>query len=203
MNDPRQRIVRIKRIDEDKRIVYAEVYAPYVLDTYGEFMVPEDIETMAHRFMRLDLNNVIDTNHDNVPNGSFPVESFIARSNDPDFTEGAWVMGVKIASDDMWTKVLNGDINGYSFEAMVKLVEFDLSVDVVRDHWGATTTLRGVDHEHVFFVQVNEKGRILRGWTDEAPDGHVHEIKHGTATEKSGPDNHAHRFELGAAIMEA
>jgi hypothetical protein len=198
--EARNRIVRIKRVDEDKRIVYAEVYAPYVLDTYGEFMVPEDIETMAHRFMCLDLREVIDTNHDNVPNGSFPVESFIARDNDPDFTEGAWVLGVKIVSDEVWDKIVRGDLNGYSFEAMVKLVEYDLDVQVVRDHFGETATLRGVDHEHMFFVQVNEKGRVVRGYTSEGPDGHVHDIKHGTATEKAGADNHAHRFELGVVM---
>jgi hypothetical protein len=68
--------VPIKKTDGEKQIVYGEVYAPYVLDTYGEFMTPEDIETMAHRFMQLDLTKVIDTQHDNQPNGSFPVESF-------------------------------------------------------------------------------------------------------------------------------
>jgi hypothetical protein len=200
MNEARSRIVRIKRVDADKQIVYAEVYAPYVLDTYGEFMVPEDIEIMAHRFMRLDLNNVIDTNHDNVPNGSFPVESFIARDDDPDFTPGAWVLGVKIVEQEIWDKVVRGELNGYSFEAMVSLVEWDLDVQVVRDHFGETTTLRGVDHEHMFFVQVNEKGRVVKGWTSEAPDGHTHDIRHGTVTEKAGADNHAHRFELGAVI---
>jgi hypothetical protein len=64
--------VPIKKTDGEKQIVYGEVYAPYILDTYGEFMTPEDIEVMAHRFMQLDLSKVIDTQHDNQPNGSFP-----------------------------------------------------------------------------------------------------------------------------------
>lgn len=193
-NEHRSKICRIKRIDQDKQIVYAEVYAPYVLDTYGEFMVPEDIETMAHRFMRLKLDEVIDTNHDNVPNGSYPVESFLARDNDPDFTEGSWVLGVKIADDAVWQKVLRGELNGYSFEAMVNLVEYDMTVSVVRDHWGSTKTLRGVDHEHIFFVQVDEKGRVVKGYTSEGPDGHVHVIRHGTVTEEA--EGHSHRFDL-------
>ncbi|MGH8562760.1 MAG: XkdF-like putative serine protease domain-containing protein [Gammaproteobacteria bacterium] len=40
--------VRIKRVDEAKRIVFGEVYTPNLLDTYSDFMSAEDIELMAH-----------------------------------------------------------------------------------------------------------------------------------------------------------
>lgn len=82
-------------------------------------MTAEDIKKLAHRALKLDLAVIIDTQHDNVPNGSYPVESFIARSGDPDYTEGAWVMGVKVPDDATWEKVLKGELNGFSFEAMV------------------------------------------------------------------------------------
>ena len=190
------RLCPIRRIDADKQIVFAEVYAPYVLDTYGEFMLPDDIETMAHRFMGLDLSQVIDTNHDNVPNGSRPVESFIARADDPDFTEGAWVLGVYIPEVAVWSSVIKGDLNCYSFEAMVRPVNYITKVATVRDHVTATKAEKHVDHEHMVFFQIDDRGLIRRGITSKAPDGHFHTINRASFTEKSGTDGHSHRYDL-------
>lgn len=197
MTETRTMTAMVRRTDVDRRIVYAEVYAPNTLDTYGEFMLPEHVEEMAHKFMSLDLANVIDTNHDNVPNGSYPIESYIARADDPDYAEGAWVLGVKIPTEEIWDAVIRGDLNGFSFEARVNLVEYDVEVSVIRDHIGETRTIKGVDHEHLFLVQVNDKGLVVRGKTSPGPDGHVHMITHATMTQKT--DNHSHRFDLFAA----
>lgn len=192
--EKREHVVRIKNIDEAKRIVYGEVYAPFQLDSHGEFMLPEDIEAIAHRFMSLDLSSVIDTNHDNVPNGSYPVESFIARADDKDYTPGAWVLGVKVPDDVVWGKVLRGDLNGYSFQAMVKPQEMEVVYAVLRDHVGETEKEKDDGHTHSYFVQLDEEGRVVGGWTSAGPDGHVHKIIHGTATSKEA--GHAHRFFL-------
>ena len=194
MTEARTMTAMIRRTDADRRIVYAEVYAPNTLDTYGEFMLPEHVEEMAHKFMSLDLANVIDTNHDNVPNGSYPIESFIARAGDTDYTEGSWVLGVKIPTEEIWDAVIRGDLNGFSFEAMVNLVEYDVEVSVIRDHIGSTQSVKGVDHEHLFFVQVDDKGRVIKGSTSPGPDGHVHMISHATMTNKTL--GHSHRFDL-------
>lgn len=199
MAEARSKIVRIKRTDDAQRIVYGEVYAPYVLDTYGEFMLPDDIEQMAHKFMQLpDLSKVIDTNHDNVPNGSYPVESYIARKGDPVFTEGAWVMGVKVPNDDIWGKVQRGELNGFSFQALVQPVEMEIEYSVIRDHVGKTymsdATATVEPHDHVFYVEVDEKGSIIGGWTDEGPDGVAHQIIRGSRTQYA--NGHNHRFSL-------
>lgn len=194
MSEARTMTAMIRRTDADRRIVYSEVYAPNTLDTYGEFMLPEHVEEMAHKFLRLQLDGVIDTNHDNEPNGSYPIESWVARSGDPDFTEGAWVMGVKVPEDDVWNKIVRGEINGFSFEAMVNIVEYDVEVSVVRDHMGETKTIKGVDHEHLFFLQVDEKGLVKKGSTSPGPDGHIHLINHATMTAEA--QGHTHRFDL-------
>lgn len=189
----RDRYVAIKTVDDEKQIVYGEVYAPYVLDTYGEFMLPEDIEQMAHRFMTLDLKSVIDTNHDNVPNGSYPVETFLARKDDPDFTPGAWIMGVKVPEQQVWAKVKSGELSGFSFQALVKPSSYEVDVTVMRDHLGATEAADD-GHSHMVFLQVDTLGRVTGGATSPGPDGHVHEIKRGTKTETV--DGHSHRFFL-------
>jgi hypothetical protein len=188
----RTHIVAIKAIDEEKRIVYGEVYAPNRLDTYGEFMLADDIELMAHRFMQLPLHQTIDTQHDNIPNGSYPVESFVAREGDPDYTPGAWVMGVKVPDDRTWKAVKSGQLNGFSFEAMVLSVEMDVEYLVVRDHVGSVEP--AMDHDHAYFVQMDEAGQVVGGYTSPGPDGHVHKIKRASLTEKT--NDHTHRFFL-------
>lgn len=198
MAEARSKIVRIKKTDDDLRIIYGEVYAPYVLDTYAEFMTPEDIVEMAHKSLQKDLSSFIDTNHDQTANGSYPVESFIARKGDPDFKEGAWVMGVKVVRDDIWQKVKKGELNGFSFQALVIPKEMDIEYLTIRDHVGTTYKAEQEghkDHDHVFYVEVDEKGTIIGGWTDEGPDGVAHRIIRGSVTQMA--NGHNHRFTLG------
>lgn len=189
----RNRVVAIKRIDEDRRLVFGEVYAPDVLDTYGEYMSSDDIELMAHRFMKLDLGEVIDTNHDNVPNGSFPVESFIARADDPDFLEGAWVLGVKVPDDGVWASIKKGELNGFSFQSMVRPVEHRVKLSIIRDHVGITEEGGADDHRHTFFVQVDDTGKVVFGQTS-FDNGHNHRIRRASVTETV--NTHNHRFFL-------
>lgn len=188
-----EHFVRIKKINQEKQIVYGEVYAPNVLDTYGDFMTAEDIEVMAHRFMKLaNLEDTIDTNHDENPNGSYPVESFIARDDDPDYTPGAWVLGVKIEDESIWGEIKKGNLNGYSFQALVRKLAVVVNIDMSPDVVGETEEADG--HVHLFWVEFDDEGRVRRGRTSE-DDGHSHEIKYGTATEKAS--GHAHRINLG------
>lgn len=195
--DKREKICRIIKQDDDEHLVYAEVYAPNTLDTFGEFMLAEDIKKMAHAFMRLELDRVIDTNHNNEPNGSYPVESYIAGADDPDFTPGAWVLGVKVPDEHTWGLIKHGEINGFSFEAMVKPVEFRVRIKTIRDHVGVTREDdKGSDHTHMFFVQVNEKGIVERGMTSPGPDGHVHRISRASFTDRAGELGHNHRFDM-------
>lgn len=194
-NEPletRRHVVRIQKVDADRRLIFGEVYAPDTLDTHGEFMTAEDIEKMAHRFLSLDLKSAIDTNHDNQPNGSYPVESFIARDGDPDYTPGSWVLGVKVPDDAVWNAIKSGGLNAYSFEAQVLARSVEIDYFVMRDHVGAVE--KSMDHDHAYFVQMSSDGRVLRGWTSPGPDGHTHDILKASLTEPA--DGHSHRFFL-------
>lgn len=182
--------VRIQKFDRQTNIIYGVVYAPGELDNQGEVMFSDAIEQMAHRFMELDLSTAIDTFHDGVPNGCRPVESFIARKGDPDYPEGAWVMGVRV-TDDIADKVERGEVNGFSFDAMTKARDVDVVYHVLRDHVGATESLKSdeADHRHFYFVQFDDKGRVVRGQTDEV-NGHSHLIRRASVTEEAGGHNH-------------
>lgn len=193
LNTTRMSVVaRVRKLDGKQQIMYAEVYAPNVLDTHGEMMRKEDVELLAHRFMQLpDLAQSIDTNHDNVPNGSYPVESFIARDGDPEFTPGAWVLAVKVPDTEVWAAVERGDLNGYSFEAYVRKLPAIVVVSLQRDNVGETEEADG--HKHLFYAVVDDEGRVVAGRTS-TDNGHSHEVKKGTATEPGGTGAHSHRF---------
>ena len=120
--DKVNRQIGFKKSDDIKKIVYGEVYVPGEKDTDGNWMTTEEIEKMSHKFMQNLRNTQIDKNHNNQAEEGIVVESFIARPNDPDFTEGAWVLATKIQKDETWELIQKGDITGYSIQGIGELI---------------------------------------------------------------------------------
>lgn len=176
--------------DEEQRMVWGEVYIPNKPDSDGEFMTAETIRKMAHTFIKKQLMDKVDHEHNNqLTDGVSIVESFVARKGDPDFTEGAWVVGAHIDNDALWEKVKKGEINGFSVEAMVNREEREVEIDFPPVITGLTT--KSEEHEHVFYISYDENGKFRGGVTD-AVDGHSHTIVAGTRTEIA--KGHSHRF---------
>jgi len=183
--------VVFKAVADEKRLVFAEVYAPDRPDADKEFMRAPEIEKMAYNFMRSMKLDSVDSQHDNIlVDGCCVVESFIARKGDPDFIEGAWVVGMHIDNDAMWEKIKKGEINGFSMEAMVIKDAQTVELELPPVLSGLTQKAEG--HSHDFLVAYAEDGTFMGGRTSKAEDGHFHIIKRGTITEES--DGHTHRF---------
>ena len=183
---------KIRKSNEDQKIVYGLVYEPYTLDTYGDMMLPEAIEKMAHEYIkRKDLDKTIDINHNNVSTTADIVESFIARKGDPEYTEGAWVLGVKIHDDAVWGKIKSGELAGFSMEVLCKQYPVVVSVLINPTSIGVTEEADG--HKHYFYAEVNDEGVVVGGRTSNDA-GHTHEIRRGTATEMAY--GHKHRFSI-------
>ena len=179
-----------KKSSDELQIVWAEVYAPDVLDSDNDYMSAETIREAAYNFLKNGLTNMVDVNHDNEVNYScYVVESFIARPNDPDFIEGAWVAGVHIDNTVIWNKVKSGELNGFSLEAKSFGVKKELEVDFPDNISGVTH--KEDDHEHEFVVNYDSKGNFLGGETNVV-NGHKHIIKRGTVSEVS--NGHRHKF---------
>lgn len=180
----------VARLDEGRRVVFGVVYQPNRIDAKGFFMEPEEVEKMAHRYMKLPyLQHSIDTQHDNIPNSCYPIESFIARKGDPDYVEGSWVLGVKIGNDDIWEQIVNGKLNAFSMEIMVKKAPAVATFEHVPNQVG--TTEDSEDHSHFFFAQVDDNGRVIKGKTSFNA-GHSHEITLNSVTDTT--NNHSHRY---------
>lgn len=181
---------------EEQRIVYAEVYIPYRIDTDHETMTKEDVEKAAHNFLASGKVFKIDVQHDLKESGCQVVESFIARAGWEPFIEDAWVMGVK-CTPEIWKSVKSGDLNGFSFYGSTKKVPARVLVEVSKQVAGVTEKSE-VDgplppHEHTFIINFDSEGRIVSGKTDYVFE-HFHPIVHGTATEEEL--DHRHRLVL-------
>lgn len=184
--------VTVKSVKADEQIVTGEVYAPYVVDSHGDMMLPDDVKLMAHRFLIGMKNDQIDIQHNNIVIKASVIESFIARDGDPDYNAGAWVLSVKIEDANAWSDIKGGEYSAYSFEALVRREEAVVEMAILNQIFGYTET--SLDHEHAFFVKMNDQGKVIGGYTSEAEDGHSHTIMFGTATETT--EEHSHRFFL-------
>jgi hypothetical protein len=175
--------------------VYGEVYAPLQIDTDGETMAAGDIKKMAHDFLASGKVDAIDVNHSHVmADGVEVVESFIARKDDADYREGAWVLGVRMKEGAVWDAVKSGELNGFSMDAFVKKVSKRVLVEIDKIVSGDTETASSDDmptHIHVFYVEFDSDGKVAFGTTSEEI-GHVHKIFGTVVTEKAC--EHSHRY---------
>lgn len=184
--------VAFKDVNSDKMIATGVVYVPDVLDTHDEMMLAADVELMAHRFMGTLKNNQIDLMHNNRLVKATAVESFIVCADHPIYPEGAWVLSIKIEDPELWADIKCGKFNGFSVETFITKIDAIVELTFNSQVFGLTEKADG--HEHYFFIQVDDDGRIVGGTTSAAEDGHVHSISFGTATDMA--EKHAHRFAL-------
>ncbi len=123
-----QKEVRIIANNNDpKKLVYGVVYEPNVLDSQGEFADAISIEKAAHNFLADSRN--IDLQHNFKSDFGTVVESYVAPAdfeiNGNKITKGSWVLVTK-ANDDVWEKIINGEINAYSMGGQAERVEDNL-----------------------------------------------------------------------------
>jgi hypothetical protein len=187
-------ITPFTKFDEDKQIVFAEVYAPDHIDSQGDYMSREEIERMAYRFMAEGRVSKVDTNHDLKDNGSIVVESFIARDGDPDYIAGSWVVGVHVPDATLWEQVIKGELNGFSMYGGGVRKDRVVEIDIPDDGILQGDTLSKEDHEHEWQIRFDENGQFLGGSTLPDFTGHTHKILKGTATEIAESHNHRYSY---------
>lgn len=182
-----------------ERIVIGEVYIPGQEDAHGNIMTAEEIKKACYNFMKNERTHNIDFMHNEEPTGSYLVENFIARTDDPDgFIEGAWVAATKIESDGLWNRILKGEINCYSLSGNTSLTTQTEVVDRVVEATGFT--FKNLDemippHTHAYEVKFDENNKVITTKTGDAL-GHRHVISAYSVTEESF--GHVHRYALEA-----
>lgn len=112
----------MKSADDEKRIAYAAVLVPGEPDSDGDVVSAEKIEAVAHQWLEEYRN--IDLMHTLSSASAAVVESYLtpAEMEVGEYTlpAGTWVMASKIADDDIWQAVKNGDLTGYSIMGVRK-----------------------------------------------------------------------------------
>lgn len=191
-----ERYVAFSKVDADKQIAYGEVYIPMIPDSQGDFMTEEEIEKMAHRFMKDALLRSVDTQHDLSDNGSIIVESFMVREGDLDFIKGAWVAGVW-CPDDIWPLVKSGELGGFSMYGKGERIPTMITIEVPDDGILKGETAESEEHTHKYTLHFNKSGDFLGGETSVV-SGHNHKITKGTVTDEE--EDHRHRFSFVEAL---
>ena len=196
-------IISIKKADDEKMLVFGEVYAPMVPDSQGDFMVAEDIQIMAHQFIASLKSRKVDVNHDNQPTDAVVVESFIARKGDDIYIPGSWVVGISLKDEkELFESVKRGELNGFSMEAMVHQVPQEVELEMPSIVRGTTSKSGDDNHNHPFVVRFNNKGEFMGGMAIKVKGvDHEHRILRGTATETG--EGHSHRFSFLDGISNA
>ena len=181
-----------KKVDYERRMVYGVVFSPDRLTSHNGYYEQEELDAMAHHYVTMqDTTRTVDVMHTKVPTEARVVESFIAREGDPDFTPGAWVVGVKIDNDQVWQMIRRGELNAFSATILTSVDEVTQDVTVLQNLHGSTETSE--NHTHVYFLEYDEKDKTYRGVTDEV-NGHTHTIDWLGVTSTDGEIPHSHRF---------
>jgi hypothetical protein len=192
-------MIRFQVAEGFERVAFAEVLIPNTLNVYGDFHTKESIRQFAYGFM---INGFgIDLQHDNVDVSEKVriVESFVARDGDPTFVPGAWVVGIHVLDDDIWNDILSGELNGFSYEAVVSVLPVEINVPDVQEAAGETYPDPTDGHTHQFYVRLDGDGRVISGGTT-AERGHSHSISSHTFTDYDSAQTHRHRFSVYTEI---
>jgi len=115
----------ILKSDGSKHIVYMIAAKPNELDTDSQWWLPEDIEVLAWRFLinyRLQKADIFEEHIQKRPD-IFLVESYIApvtfmlidyKGQKRTVTQGTWIVGFWVPSDETWNRILQGQLTGAS-----------------------------------------------------------------------------------------
>lgn len=184
----------VKRADQFERVVFSELLIPNTPNSYGDITSEASIRDFAYQFAIQGYG--MDINHDKVDVGGVKcvvVESFIARPGDPDFIVGSWVIGVKILDDALWDDIMNGNINGFSYQADVWMQEILLENLRNRTVTGVTEPDLYDGHTHTYAVVLDPLNKPISGGTG-ITNGHSHNIRNATFT--TATDGHRHRYQV-------
>lgn len=121
-------VVRIAKLDEERRLVYGIVLEPGVEDSQGDIVTEADIELAAHRFLKTvrfgepgspEFVRIMGLQHMvSAPSSVTPVESYLAPADlelgGQPVRKGSWVLVSHIDDVVVWDAVKKGVYSGYS-----------------------------------------------------------------------------------------
>lgn len=132
--EPVERDVKLTKVNDEQHMVYGIVYSPDQVDTQGDFAKADEIKKAAYGFMKSALTTNIDANHDFDAKDAYVAESWLTKGVDSLFDkepEGAWAVGIKVESDELWNQVKKGELAGISMAGRAVKIKKDDGGDVL------------------------------------------------------------------------
>ena len=136
--------IELAQVDEEKRLLLGAALIPdkkiYRKVDDHEFYITfsaETIEKLAHNFFKQGYSNNSSLEHEIKLDGMSVVEGWTVENpkNDKsnnygkEYPKGTFVTMMKVDNDEMWGKVKNGEIKGFSIDALLGLEELKLNTD--------------------------------------------------------------------------
>lgn len=124
---------------EDKHIIVGCALVPdkpiYRRDGDEEFYIKfsaETIEKLAHSYLANDRVYSFSTDHKDVADDVYIIETWLKTSeNDKskdynlDVPIGSWMVMAKVENEEIWNRIKEGELQGFSIEAIVDLKEIN------------------------------------------------------------------------------
>jgi len=137
--------IELAQVNEEKRLLLGaalipnkRIYRNIDGNEFEMFFTAETIEKLAHSFMRNQNNNNSSLEHELKLEGMSVVEAWTVENPETDksanygktYPKGTWVTMMKVENEDMWSKVKNGEIKGFSIDALLGLEQVQLKTNI-------------------------------------------------------------------------
>jgi len=117
----------------EKRQVFGEVLVPNAVDGQGHIYSQAEVEKAAHYWMK-EFSQLGEMHKAMLGDGQISIlETFVAPSsftfsdgdNERTIKKGTWLLKVYVEDDEIWEKVKNGELNGFSIGGVATVEELD------------------------------------------------------------------------------
>ena len=134
----KQSEIKLAIKNEDKRIIFTPVLIPNQLiyrniagEEFNLMFDKETIELVEQKWVKDNLSSAVDIEHSSkLIDGVTFFESvllnnerFATAKGFEGLPEGTWFLTGKVESDDVWTKIKSGEVNGVSIDGIFKTAE--------------------------------------------------------------------------------
>jgi hypothetical protein len=134
----KQSEVKLAIQNEDKRIIFTPVLIPNQLiyrniagEEFNLMFDKETIELVEQKWVKDNLSSAVDIEHSSklIEGVTFfesvllNNERFATAKGFEGLPEGTWFLTGKVESDDVWTKIKSGEVNGVSIDGLFKTAQ--------------------------------------------------------------------------------
>jgi len=136
----KQSEIKLAIQNEDKRIIFTPVLIPNQLiyrniagEEFNLMFDKETIELVEQKWVKDNLSSAVDIEHSSklIEGVTFfesvllNNERFATAKGFEGLPEGTWFLTGKVESDDVWSKIKSGEVNGVSIDGLFKTAEIN------------------------------------------------------------------------------